>query len=355
MSAAERIVVIQPGALGDLVQAFPAMGRIRAAFPAAHLALLVGTPFAGVARASGLFDEVIAFDLEATYHGGMLARLRVAARVTARLRRLAPSRVAVFKGAPVYAFFAWASGAVVRVGLTRGAGARFLTTPIAVDPERHREDRYFDVARALGAAGEATVAARWDGAGGESLLPARTGPRIGMVPGGARNVKEEMPERRWATERYAELAARVVAAHPDASIVLLGGPGDRNEAEGVTRALPPGSVVDLVGRTSIAQAHEVISSLDAVVLHDSGLLHIAGATSTPVVAVFGPTDPGVVVARRPDVTALWRPSFATPCHDEVTGAVRCAAEGCCIDRVGVDEVWEALSRVLAREAMRVRG
>lgn len=340
----ERVLLIHPGALGDLIQAFPVFGMIRKELAGSHLSLLVGSPFATVARESGLFDEVLAFDMDTFYHGATLRRAALMMGIAARVRRLAPHRVAVFRGAPVYAAFARASGAPVRVGVTRGVGARFLTASIEVEPLRHREDRYLDVARMLGIRGGDVVDARW--APLSLPLPPKSGPWVGMSPGGARNVKEEMPARRWATARYAELGARLLAARPDARVVLLGGGGDRAEAEVVKAALPEGCVIDLVGRTSVAEARGVIDALDAYVAHDSGLLHVAGTTNTPVIAIFGPTDPGVASPRGAHVTTVWNPACPTPCHDEMNGQLRPCAALCCIDRVTVDDVWSLLAPAL---------
>jgi ADP-heptose:LPS heptosyltransferase len=344
----ERILLILPAALGDLILAFRAFGRIRRSFPDAHLALLVGEPFEEMVRLSGFFDEVLAFDAEMAYGGGAAGRVRLLGALARRVRRLRPTRVGVFKGAPVWAALALASGARVRVGLTRGVGRLLLTAPLAVDRNRHREDRNLDVARLLGAGEEDGADAAWPAV----PLPAEVGggdagPWIGMTPGGARNVKEEMAVRRWAPERYAELAARLLEREPRARFVFLGGPGDREEAERVMGSLPSGTVVDLVGRTTVAEVRETIARLDAFVGHDSGLMHVAGTTGTPMVAIFGPTDARVLCPRGPQARYVWHPSQPTPCYDEVDGTLRPCAPGCCTTRVTVDEVFARTLDALA--------
>jgi heptosyltransferase II len=255
----------------------------------------------------------------------------------------------VFKASPVFAALAFLSGAPVRAGLARSGGARLLTAPVAVRADEHREDRFLRVAAALGAGGAPPAAsARWpgDNTGLCALRPEQRAFLIGIAPGGARNVKEEMPERRWPLDRYAELASRLLARYQRAHLVILGGPDDRADAEAVARRLPAERVTNLAGKTTVAAAREVIAACRLFVTHDSGLLHVAGGTETPLVAIFGPTSPHVVCARRPLVCAVWHPARPEPCHDEVTGALAPCVRPCCIDRCSVDEVFEQASALL---------
>jgi ADP-heptose:LPS heptosyltransferase len=346
-AAPRRLLLVHPGALGDLLQALPAFGRARGAFPDARLTLLTGDPYADVARATGLFDDVRVFPAAAAYRGSPAGRARALAALVAAARAAAPDRAAVFKAAPVFALAARLSGAAVCVGAARGVGARLLATPLPVDPSRHREDRYDDVVRALGVAdGIRPVAPRWP----EHAPPAaiaslrgsspERGALVGLAPGGARNVTAEMPERRWPAARYGELAAAVWRASPGVGFVLLGGAADSVEAAvardaAVAGGVPADRLIDLSGRTSVLEARAAVAALDLVVAHDAGLMHVAATTATPLVLVFGPTDPRVAAPRGPNVRVLWEPSGPVACHDEATGALRpCGRDGaCCTSRV----------------------
>jgi ADP-heptose:LPS heptosyltransferase len=78
--------------------------------------------------------------------------------------------------------------------------------------------------------------------------------------------------------------------------------------------------------------------MDLLLTHDSGLLHVAEGAGCPTVAVFGPTNPGVVSRRGARTTCLWRPGGSEACHDEASGEVRCRYAPCCIQRVPVADV-----------------
>jgi ADP-heptose:LPS heptosyltransferase len=355
--AVRRVLLLHPGALGDLVQALPAFGAVRAAFADAHVTLLTDAPLAALARGTGLVDAVVAFDAAVAYHGRPAARLALLARLAATVRRVRPEAVAVFKGAPVYAALALASGARRRAGLARGAGRALLSHPVAIDPTRHHEDRYLDVAAALGADPERRVAAAWPATPSPVAAAVRAGawPLVGVAPGGARNAKQDTPTKRWPASRFAALARELAAAHPDAAFVLLGGPGDRDEVEVVRAALPADRVVDLAGRTSVHAARAAVAALDVYVGNDSGLMHLAATTDTPAVIPFGPTDPRVIAPRAPGVRAVWSPAADPPCYDEVTGAHRPCRTPCCIDRVDVARVRAAVDAALAAARPAGRG
>lgn len=344
-----RLLLIHPGALGDFVQAFPAFGAVRAAHPAAHVALLTDAALAEFARGTRLFDDVLGFDATVAYRGTSGARLRLAASLAADARRVRPDAVAVFKGSPIYAALAVASGARRRVGLARGAGARLMTHPIAIDPARHHEDRFLDVAAALGADPSQRVGAAWPAR--EPPLPpglrARAWPLVGIAPGGARNAKQDTPTKRWPATRFAELARDIGAAHPGAAFVLLGGSGDRSELDEVVAALRSFEVVDLGGTTDVAAARAAIAELDVFVGNDSGLMHVAATTNTPAVIAFGPTDPRAIAPRAPGIRTIWDPVPEPPCYNDIAGVQRRCATPCCIDRVQVSAMRAAVDAALA--------
>lgn len=359
------VLVVHPGALGDLVQAVPAFAALRAAVGAAELAILVGATHRGFVSDLELFDRVLPFDDSAAYHGGPLRRLAVLARTAHQAWGVRPAACAVFKAAPVYAALALASGARVRSGLTRGGyTARALTHAVPLTAHAHWEDRYAALAAATLAAlgveqdGSASAPADarhaaeryWPGASSSSANRPGAGEsdtvRIGIAPGGARNVKADLPQKRWPAERFAEVARRLAAGRPGARVVLLGARTDRAEADAVRRALPEMPVDDEVGRTTVVGAQSTIARLSVFLTNDSALLHVAATTTTPTVAVFGPTDPRAICPRAASVRAAWRPAGPLPCYDDLTGVTQPCVTPCCIERVDVEAVYAEAARAL---------
>ena len=137
--------------------------------------------------------------------------------------------------------------------------------------------------------------------------PAR--PAVALCPGA-----EYGPAKRWPAEHFAELAALCAQAGVD--VWVLGGVADQPAAAVIAER---GPARDLTGRTSLAEAVDVLSAASGVVANDSGLMHVAGALGVPLVAVFGSTSPAftpplgeraAVVERQLDC----RPCFARECR-----------------------------------------
>jgi heptosyltransferase-2 len=114
----------------------------------------------------------------------------------------------------------------------------------------------------------------------EELLPERE--YLAVAPG-ARH-----PSKQWPTENYIELA-RDFGQHKTARIVVFGGPGEETLGQRLCEALG-GACIDLSGSLSLAEVAACMARCSLLLCNDSGLLHVAEAVGTPVLALFGPTS-----------------------------------------------------------------
>jgi ADP-heptose:LPS heptosyltransferase len=101
-----------------------------------------------------------------------------------------------------------------------------------------------------------------------------------------------VPPTRWATKLYPERHWRAVAARVSgrAPIAVVGTPADAAMCSRIAAGCGP-RVIDLAGRTSIAQMVGLIAGAACVVCCDSAAQHIAQAVGTDVVVLIGPTQP----------------------------------------------------------------
>jgi len=106
---------------------------------------------------------------------------------------------------------------------------------------------------------------------------------VGLSPGA------RWPSKDWPAENFAE-AGRLLQERFGGTVVLLGAKGAAAEAEDIAKGIS-GRVLNLAGRTSLAEMVAIVGMLDLIITPDTGALHIADALGTPLVAVFGPTDP----------------------------------------------------------------
>lgn len=115
-----------------------------------------------------------------------------------------------------------------------------------------------------------------------AMLGGQAKPLLGLAPGSV------WPTKRWTPEGFAEVANEY--SKRGYQVVLIGGPMDRASADDVLK-LSDGSILDLVGKTTLLQSVELVSRCAALVTNDSAPLHFASACDVPVAAVFCATIP----------------------------------------------------------------
>ena len=283
-----RVLIIKPSALGDVVTGMPILRGLRRSFPDAHLAWLIASPLAPVIAHDSDLDEVILFDRErlgkAWRSPGAAWALR---RLLRELKRGAFDWVIDLQGLLRSGLFARATRAPVRAGFAdaREGAALFYTHRVPATAT-HTVDRNVELARALGVdakpsdmtlqvSGEARVFA-------EELLD-----REGLEPGGFWVC---VAPTRWRTKLYPVRHWRKVAAEMARRmpVALLGAPGDRDLCSRIADGLDP-PVVNLCGRTGVAELVAVIAASAGVVCSDSAAKFIAPAVGVRAVKLIGPT------------------------------------------------------------------
>lgn len=326
-----RLLIVLPGALGDVVRALPLLGRIRRARPGAHVAWAVEPPSAPLLAGHPWLDEALVFE-----------RRRGARGFLALLRRVRAGRyeVAVDLGRSLKSgVIARASGAGVRLGFHRADGREgswlFATRRLpAQGPDRSKLLQFLafgdllDLPPAPIAFGLAPTA---DEAGeAAALLAGLPTPLVAACVGSS------CPSRRWFPDRTVAVL-RTLRQRFGAGAVLLGTAVDVPFADAVQRGLN-GGARDLTGRTTLRQLLAVLGNARLAFGPDSGALHLAAALGTPAVSLWG-------------ATSAWR---STPFGSEglvVNGAAPCAPcflGRCPIGRVCMTAV--TVEAVVARAA-----
>ena len=154
--------------------------------------------------------------------------------------------------------------------------------------------------------------------------------------------------KQWPPERFAEAARRIVDAC-GATIVLTGASSDRPMVEIVKSALPHRQVVDVAGRVDLLTLAGIIERLDLLVTGDTGPMHLAVAVETPVVAIFGPSDPARYAPRGPLDRVVRVDLPCSPCNRIRLPPARCVGHTPdCLESVGVSEVTNATLSLLDR-------
>ncbi len=115
-------------------------------------------------------------------------------------------------------------------------------------------------------------------------LPEHSGKVLGLCPGA-----EYGPSKRWPASRFAALAQQKVDDGWD--VWLFGSANDRAITDRINQKTG-GACRNFAGRTTMADAIDLLSLTDCVVTNDSGLMHVAAASNKKMIALYGSSDPG---------------------------------------------------------------
>ena len=172
------------------------------------------------------------------------------------------------------------------------------------------------------------------------LLADAGAPLIGVHAGGGRAVKQ------WPVERFGDVAWRLIEQRT-ATIVLTGSAADRPLIDAVKQTLPPGRVIDLGGSVDLPTLAAVVARLDLLVTGDTGPMHLAHAAGTPIVAVFGPSDPARYAPRGPYDRVVRVDLPCSPCNRIRLPPARCTGHTPdCLAFIDADSVFTAAVSVL---------
>lgn len=358
-----RYLIVQLADIGDLILSTPALAALRQSQPEAHLTLLTTTHSAPVIPPE-LVNEVITLDRRALT--GATAFYRpVNLRKILNLRAGRYDAVLFFHhftiraGTLKFALIGYASGAARRIGLENGNGW-FLTERLEDGGfgAKHQAQYWLDLVGVLGAetaprgaevhSTQFTVHREEQAA--DEINPVTTGgsPLIVIHAGGGGLSRA----RRWSPEKFAAVADALVESH-QAQIVLVGGHDD--EAAAVKAAMQS-SVIDLTGQTTLPELAGLLSQADCFIGAESGVMHLAAASGTPVAAIFGPGN-----------AAAWGPWQPNGKVHFIRSGVECSPcsyvghgiglrEGCaartCLKLVTVAQVVDTVRGILAASDQR---
>jgi ADP-heptose:LPS heptosyltransferase len=303
----QRIVIVKPCCIGDVVMATPLLMAVRAHYPHAHLTFAVGSWSKAVIEKHPAIDSII--DLGADAHPErnpfQLARILRAGRFDLAI---------VLDRSPYMSVALMASGIPNRAGLDSAGRGFGYTVRAKVDPvERRHESRiYLDVAESLNiptAGFYANIPVNpADLEAIKPLLPSK--PYAVIAPIGGDNPGMVFSAKRWTPHNFARLAD-ALADQFGLEIVLLGSVKDQPILDAVVEhmSVTPTRIDGQfsLGQLSFGQIGALAHLSRVYIGNDTGLTHLAAASGARTVMILGPSDPERYAPFVPDALALWKP------------------------------------------------
>ena len=277
-SLVHKILVIKLRAIGDVLLSTVVLPNLRREFPDARVDFLAEEPSRDVLEGNPDVHEALIFN----------PKRRSGLALVLDVRKRGYDLVIDLFGNPRSAIVTLLSGARYRVGFR--LGWRRWCYGIVAEPrggDVHNTDFNLDALRHLGiAVGDDTpcfhVRSSDESFAEEFFREARFGSR----PVVALNAGGGWSSKRWPEASYAALGDLIAA---NAAVLLLWGPGEQACADSIRSLMKMPAT--LIPRTSLKQLGGILKRCAVLVTNDSGPMHIAAALGTPVVAIFGPTNP----------------------------------------------------------------
>jgi lipopolysaccharide heptosyltransferase I len=339
-SKTSRFLVVKFGSLGDIVHCLPSVAQLRKAFPHAEIDWLIEQKNKVVVELSGLDVRLIPIDTYQWRNSPGIGSAKEIAELVWALSTDGYDCTIDFQGLLKSAFFAYLSGAPVRIGWERDflkeTVSRFFYTEVVTPKRIHIIDQQMELLKPLG------IDPVWET---EVPLHAGDAARIsvekklgGLMDYIVINPGGNWPTKCWHPERYGELAARLTA--DGFPVVVTWGPGEEQMARKLLGAAGKG-VREV--RTSLEELVALCQPARLFVGGDTGPMHFAAAVGTPIVTIFGPTSSDRNGPFRREDIVVERRLPCRPCYERD----RCPLEHWhCIVDITVEQVYEACRKRL---------
>lgn len=347
----KKIVVIEPGVIGDFMMSVPAFSALRRVFPDAHITL-IGMPFMQeLINIFQYFDRFIPYK-------HLFRRLRCSPpleKIDLRqeaniIRQLKKEGVDIFvdlEGDPVDIFISFLSGIKHRIGRNTGGGGFLLTDVAKHGNSKNEVELTLDVIRMLGEVkyplGDFEININTNLREKVRSILANHGVHnddfVIVIMFGA-----SWKWRAWAPERFAELSNKLLDSS-DVKIITIGSNKEKEVASAINN-MAGKRIIDLTGETNLAETLAVIERANLVIGNESSGIHMAALFKKPLIQLFGPGEPDkFAYFYNGCILFHYKNCKYYPCSQR-----RCwNREDWCMNKIKVDEVLEGIHKLLLKD------
>ena len=339
----KRILVVRPDRIGDVLLSTPALSALRRALPDAFIAVLVAPHAYEIVELNPYVDRVLVIDKKGRHRGivGM-------AMLVKELKREQFDMALVLHGTRrLHLALFWAR-IPTRIGYNRKWGFLLTRRLKDVKPhgEKHETEYSLDLLRQVGLRIQNAPVLLPTTAESDQTIDrflkdegVAVGETVVVLHPGASS-----PSKRWMAQRFAQLADRLIQKR-GLRLVVICGPQDVATGRAVLQAMHSRGI-DACGKLSLREVGSLLKRSCLLISNDSGPVHAAVGVGTPVISIFGRSQPGLSQNR-------WRPLGPRDVAlQKDVGCVVCLADDCqidfeCLKALSVDEVFEAAEKLLA--------
>lgn len=303
--------------------ALPLVDALKKTYPDAEIHALIRKPFSEIFVNDSRFDEVIAFDLPKTLfekafpkHLHKLIKTHnydLAILCTRSLSSALPFSLAGIK---------------TKIGAKRFCDKLLLTHTISFNKSLHQRSQYLQLLEPLGI--KPTKLHGILSKNPLSLSFLKIPDRFVILHPGA----SYGSAKTWPLEHFEKLADFLIQ-HCHVQVVFC---GDNKQKK---PSINHDKVIDLTGKTSLNELKTLFENACLVVCNDSGPMHLADCLETPLICLFGPTDPSKTGPINPSALVLQNKVPCGPCFKRT-----CPIDHVCMKSLSPEKVFEKARAIL---------
>jgi len=347
----ERVLVVAPSWVGDVVMATPAIRALRRRFPKARIAALCRPAAADVLEHSPHLDRIITAD-----RNGVGPETNSTRELVRLLRAEDFDLAVILPNSLRTALLAWRARAKRRVGYAVQWRSPLLTDRVP-PPREHGKivpinmvDRYLALCAKVGCTeltkDEEIFASDQDAARADEVLSSLgVGPDDALavlIPGASYG-----PSKLWGAEKFAVVADRLAERH-GFKVLAHVGPGEEAIGREVAARSEKGVLLAPPNTIDLKVLKAVVKRSALVIANDTGPRHYAVAFRIPNVVILGPTSRRYIDVYLEHTELLQAEVDCGPCQLKV-----CPRDHKCMELITPEHVIAAAERLLSRQASHI--
>ncbi len=356
----QRILIVNPFGIGDVLFTTPLIRAVRRAFPDSHIGYLCNRRTERILQDNPHLNELFIYEKDELVQRWRTSQWEGMAYLIRLLWHIARGRFDLVIDLSLgerYGLLLKLLGVPRRVGFNYRRRGRFLTESLSIMGyhDEHIVDYYRRLLRFIGVRLEESSlelrvsvedeqwADQWLR---EHQLEGKR-PVVGMVPAGGVSWGVGAPFRRWSYEGFAKVGDTLIEQW-DAQVILFGEAMDAAACQAVAQLMHH-PTIDVSGQTTLGQFVSLLTRLSLVLCNDGGPLHLAVSQGVKTVSIFGPVNPNVYgpYPRTPRHRVVYREELTCrPCYHQFR-LPPCPYERACLTSLPVEQVLEACEALLA--------
>jgi heptosyltransferase-2 len=345
----KNITIIKLGAIGDVIQTAAAVYEYKRLHPGLRVDWVIGNSLTPLLHSMKVADQIISIHDQFILSGTLMKRISALLKACCQIFCQIKCCDQLYIAHTNLQYCAFGLPILLKnPGLILGHIKRFfpLLTHFRVTEYFHFLSNDSITGRqgneALQKIGKNVLDARFS----HQFVPDPSKKYVALVPGGSKNGMRDDFLRRWPIENYVQLSCQLIAK--GYTVVLVGGKRDLWTQPYFSEL----TVIDLIGQTSIIDVVDIFSKANLVISHDTGPLHLATMTASPLITIFGPTPSSAVVSseRKSLIEFMATPNVTcAPCYDGINFAL--CQNPICMQSTTVDKVFKKATELLSEDIL----